>query len=674
MKIKLKIVLSVFGFFMMSCFSQTMAQQKNYPDPDLINTGLKELQKQNPKSTKLTQIATSAGKHKVMLFEAGSEIDASEKTRPAILVVGNPDGNRPLASMAALKLAELVSSDKELLEKFTWYIIANANADAMQSYFDKPWHGNTRNKQEWNDDMDDQTDEDGYNDLNNDGFITKMRVKHPEGEWLSIEGESRLMKKADKSKGEKGVYKVYSEGLDDDGDGEYNEDLPGGTNVNKNFPHLFQSFTADGGIYPGSTPEAEAILRFAYEHPEIAMSFSFGASNFCMTAPKGGRKGEVDLTAIKIPKRYTGMLNADPDKKYSMQEIIEMLEGLVPAGMTVDESMVAGFLGLGAVVNPLKEDLVFYKKYNDEYKEYLKEKGIELKRFDPQKAGDGSYELWAYYHLGIPSFSMDLWSFPKPEEKKKQESGLTPDKIGEMSNDEFLALGEEKIAEFLKATGVPAQFSAKTVMAMVESGKTDTKQISSMLEKMKKPQSDGSGADPKELALLEYSDKVLGGQGFVNWEKYDHPDLGEVEIGGFIPYISTTPDFSMADSILEIQLPWITHLAGEIPLLKIDETKISSLGEDVYQLEVWIGNPSFLSFPIAMGKRNKQPAPAIVELRGDDFMLFSGLKRTPVQSVEGKSSQKVSWIVKADPNTEIQIRLTSKSAGRDEKTIRIAKK
>ncbi|MCK7536580.1 MAG: hypothetical protein MZV63_39160 [Marinilabiliales bacterium] len=59
---------------------------------------------------------------------------------------------------------------------------------------------------------------------------------------MPVEGEPRLMRRADAVKGEKGIYKLYTEGIDDDGDGQYNEDTPGGTNVNINFPHLFKSF------------------------------------------------------------------------------------------------------------------------------------------------------------------------------------------------------------------------------------------------------------------------------------------------------------------------------------------------------------------------------------------------------------------------------------------------
>ena len=59
------------------------------------------------------------------------------------------------------------------------------------------------------------------------------------------------MREGRSKKGEQGIYKLYTEGTDDDADGEYNEDGPGGTNVwILTSLILFKHFTASGGSYP----------------------------------------------------------------------------------------------------------------------------------------------------------------------------------------------------------------------------------------------------------------------------------------------------------------------------------------------------------------------------------------------------------------------------------------
>jgi len=667
----------VLSILLISGLRPLRAQPDEYPDPAQINRSLRALQQSNPAVSEVSLLATSPGNNEVLLLEIGKEIASAEKTNPAILVVGNLEGNRPLASLAALSLAERILDDPLTYAKRTWYIVPAGNPDAASGYFHTPLFENTRNASPHNDDLDEATDEDGFNDLNGDGYMTKMRIIHPEGEWIQVKDEPRLMRRADPAKGEQGIYRIFDEGLDADGDGKYNEDGPGGTNVNINFPHLFRAFDPESGLYPGSSPEGRAILEFAYAHPEIAMTFAFGSTNFCHTPPRGGRRGEVDLNRIEIPERYAEMFGADPDRTYTMEEVIEIVQPMVPEGVTVDESMVAGFLGLGAAVNPLEEDLAFYNMLSEDYRKYLEEKNVKEERFDPDRAKDGSFELWCYYHLGVPVFSMDLWSVPKPAREEKQGSGLSPEQLEKMTSEEFLALGEEKIAAFMEEAGVPEQFSAKEVMASVKGGQTDPAQLAAMVKQMPKEGKDGEGANPKdkanpkEKAMLDYSDQVLGGEGFVHWEKFEHPQLGEVEIGGFVPFTATTPPCSITDSILDLHLPWIFELSERLPSLGIYEILVTPKGAGVYQMEVWVENNSLIPFPTAMGRRNQQPAPAVVLLEGNGYALLSGYPRTPVGDLKGNSRKKLTWLVRADKKTDIRVRLTSKSAGSDQTTVNI---
>ena len=115
------------------------------------------------------------------------------------------------------------------------------NPDVAQAYFSKTRYERRRNGLHMDDDLDDLVDEDGPDDLNKDGLITQIRVKDPEGTMIPDPSDAKLMRKADSKKGEKGIYKIYTEGLDNDGDGLYNEDPPGGVEINRNFPHDFES-------------------------------------------------------------------------------------------------------------------------------------------------------------------------------------------------------------------------------------------------------------------------------------------------------------------------------------------------------------------------------------------------------------------------------------------------
>jgi len=485
-----------------------------------------------------------------------------------------------------------------------------------------------------------------------------------------VEGEPRLMRKADPTKGEKGIYKLYVEGIDNDGDGDFNEDPAGGANIGITFPHLFRPFTATGGRWPGSEPETFAVMKFAIDHPEIAMTFAFGSTNMCLQPPAGGRQGSFDANAIKIPEAMAGRLGADASRTYSMKEIIELVRPLAPPGFEITESIIASFLGLGAVVNPLEEDLKFYKELSEKYKEFLKANKLDAKRLDPPQPKDGSFELWSYYHLGVPTFSMDLWTLPEVKAEEKEKSGITAESLEGMTSDAFVALGEAKITAFLKEVGAPDTIKPAMLLEGVKSGKMTPKQMAGMLKQMPKPK-DASGADPKQKALLAFNDKELQGKGYVTWAPFKHPTLGDVEIGGMVPFTDTTPPATMVKSLLDGQVPWVITLSEKLPQLKVLKSEAKAKGAGVYAITLWVENTGYLPFPTGMGRKNLHVPPAIVTLAGKDVTFLQGRARTTVNAVDGLKNVKLEWLVQVPPTLAgIDVTLESANAGGD--TGRIA--
>ncbi len=346
---------------------------------------------------------------------------------------------------------------------------------------------------------------------------------------------------------------------------------------------------------------------------------------------------------------------------------LDMVRPLVPPGMEVTESLIAGFLGLGAVVNPLDDDLKFYKELSEKFKEFLKAAKLDGKRLDPAPDKDGSFELWAYYHLGLPSFALDFWTLPEVKEEKAADE-ITPDKLEKMTNDEFIALGEEKIDAFLKASGAPDQFKAKQVIEGLKGGMMDTKKMAEMMKQMPKKPSE-EGADPKEKALLAWSDKELGGNGFVAWKPFKHPTLGDIEIGGAVPFADNTPPAKMVEGLVKGQVPWVFEIAKKMARIKIADTAVKRLGVGVYEVKVWIENTGGLPYPTAMGRRNERILPVIVTLGGQGFDIVQGKKRSLVPAVQAHSLQPVTWIVRAGKPVKIEVKAETKIAWGDSRSV-----
>ncbi|MDX1284432.1 MAG: M14 family metallopeptidase [Draconibacterium sp.] len=627
---------------------------------------LKTLQQTNAANSKLHYIATSPGGAPITILEIGS----NRKDAPAIFVGANFEGNVPISTEGALYLAKMLADSVDYTQNVKWYILPQPNPDAAKDFFATVKTGKPVNAYELNYDADNAVSEDGYDDLNGDGLITQIRIKDLEGTYKVSDNDARIMERADAKKGQKGSYIIMTEGLDNDSDGHYNEDVSGGINVGIAFPFLFPTEKVEAGVFPGQTPEVYGLLRFMYDHPEIAMVYTLGSSDFCIAPPKAGRKGGANLQSLKIPERYASMFGADPNKTYTMNEVIELLKPQVPQGMEVTPSLVAGFLGLGAAVNPQDADLAFYKKLSEDYKKYLEAQKVNTEVLASAPTKDGSFELWAYYHLGVPSFAMNLFTIPKVKEEKEKDSDAPKmEDVEKMSADEFVALGEDKIGAFLKANNAPDRFKAKGIIEMMGSGRFTPKQMVGMMKNMPKPKKEGELSE-KDKALLAWSDKHWEGKGFVVWEKVDHPDFDEVEVGGYMPYLESTPKPELIDSLAKTKLPWFLKLSNKLPDIKIAGEKVTDLGAGIYRVEIFVENSGFLPYPTSMGQRNGQPAALVVVFDGDVEFL-EGTARKPVGEIGGNTVKKLSWIIKTDKEPTISVKVESAVFTDDVKQIKI---
>ena len=204
-----------------------------YPDHAALGTALRRLAASHPGETELVTIATSPGGRAVQALRVGAP------GRPALLVVANAFGPHLVGSSIALAAAQalLEAARPGILDSATVWFVPRLNPDAAEAMFSRPTWARTANGMATDDDRDQQVDEDPLDDLNGDGLITEMRLADPNGGWVTDSADPRLLRHADASKGEVGAWTVVSEGRDADDDGRYNEDGPGGTDVNRNFAY-----------------------------------------------------------------------------------------------------------------------------------------------------------------------------------------------------------------------------------------------------------------------------------------------------------------------------------------------------------------------------------------------------------------------------------------------------
>jgi hypothetical protein len=366
-----------------------LSSQYTFPTEKEIEIRLKENARALGSMASVQSIGKSAGGLDLWVI---SLFSGSMSNKPSLLVVAGADGLHPSGSIVSLKiLEELVAlgpdSLKQYLANASLHILPSLNPDALNSYQDKIKMVRRGNATPFDDDRDGDWGEDPYEDLDENGYITQMRVEDSGGEYKKSDWDNRLLVKADYSKGERGSYMLYSEGIDNDKDGKFNEDGKGGVNIDKNFSYNYPIFSEGAGLYQSSEPETRSFLEFLFRNPEIHTVLHIGL--------------------------YDNLTQAE---KY-------------------DEKKVSGRIITGWLEEDAKVSSLLSRKYN----ELL---GIDLEKIHPIVAEEGgSLTPTVYFHSGRFSLATPSWWIPVYEGTlEDQETSKSDKKEKSSKNKEYSLL------------------------------------------------------------------------------------------------------------------------------------------------------------------------------------------------------------------------------------------
>jgi hypothetical protein len=362
-----------------------------YYDNKSLSGRLASLAERNSALVRVESIALSMQKRNVWLVELGKGTRQDRQTRPAMLLVAGIEGNDLIGCSIAVnwieRLVEQYQDDDEitnLLQTTTIYLVPRLDPDAAEHFFADIRFETSTNDKPVDGDHDGLLDEDGPEDLNNDGLITWMRIEDPQGEYILDPNDDRLLMKADYLKSEVGAWRYLPEGVDNDHDEQWNEDGPGGVNFNRNFPYNYKFFAEDAGVHQVSEAETRALADFVVKHPNIGIVMTYGSADNLLNAPKGA---------------------APPGRREPMTEIHE-------------------------------DDAGYYRVMGELYR-----KTFGLKKEIEGSSVPGAFSDWMYFHRGRLSLAAKPWSpavaveLSKPAEKKdkaeeqeQQDSKTEPEK------------------------------------------------------------------------------------------------------------------------------------------------------------------------------------------------------------------------------------------------------
>ncbi len=189
-----------------------------------------------------------------------------------------------------------------------------------------------------------------------------------------------------------------------------------------------------------------------------------------------------------------------------------------------------------------------------------------------------------------------------------------------------------------------------------------------------------------DLKLIKWSDEHCGGQAHVDWKPFMHPQLGQVEIGGWdkMNYWRNPPPQLREREAARFP-KWMTKIALSLPRLELLRTEVRALGPDTWRVRLAVANSGWL--PAYVTKRalqRKTVRGVVFELHlpeGDPSVsLVSGKPRMEGPQLEGHApksslnaflpSREVTadravgeWVVRAPKGTRLALSARADRAG-----------
>jgi hypothetical protein len=588
----------------------------------------------------MKSVGTTLEGREVWMVEVGDPGGAPLDQRPGVLIVGNLEGDHLVGSHLALESLRYVVQNRDLeavqriLTENVLYFFPRLNPDGAEALFASVKANRRTNARPWDEDNDGRMDEDGPEDLNGDGYITVMRVPDPAGRYMIHPEDERVMRRADATKGERGAYKLYTEGTDEDGDGFINEDGPGGVDLDRNFQHAYPYWEGDAGPHMVSEVESRAVMDFAISHRNIAAFLTLGETDNLVTPPDS--RGTLAAAKVLELPGFAVMAN---DTVFDVGVFAVgggggggrrggsrggggggWLRGAQP-GRDNDPSS-----GTRPATTVATGDQVYFKAVSDAYKEIT---GIEA--VPVHRRPEGALFQYGYYHFGVPSFSTPGWGIPKAT---GEGAGGGGDTVG------GARAGARSRAGAQTAPGAGARTAAS--------------------------EGDG-GADVQMLASLDSANI----EAFVDWAPFQHPELGQVEIGGFIPYVTHNPPAARLPELGRKHGEFLVRLAGMLPRVRIADTEVKALGGEVFTITVQVENVGFFPTSTQHGVRSRSVGPTSVQIQVDPDAILTGADKTAsVGVLAGSGSrEEVTWVIRGREGAEVEIKLISQKSGHDSRTL-----
>ena len=160
----------------------------------------------------------------------------------------------------------------------------------------------------------------------------------------------------------------------------------------------------------------------------------------------------------------------------------------------------------------------------------------------------------------------------------------------------------------------------------------------------KKNFTERSFSEEDELLKLKWNDEALNGEAFMPWTPFQHPQLGEVEIGGWHPkYFAQNPWLTRLQDECERNHAFSLKHAAALPEIMIEKLEIRAEEDQIYTITLDLANRGWLPTNVTTKALQLKMVKDITAMISGDFEIITGKDKEKLGQLDGFMFAREGW-------------------------------
>jgi hypothetical protein len=190
------------------------------------------------------------------------------------------------------------------------------------------------------------------------------------------------------------------------------------------------------------------------------------------------------------------------------------------------------------------------------------------------------------------------------------------------------------------------------------------------------PEASGKGEEKTTDAEARIAHGDAVGRGFVAWHRFDHPELGAVEVGGFVHArdFELAPDGDARAALFAAHHRFFVEQAGHGPDVRIRSLTAEALGRGAHRIEAVVVNDGDWPSQVPTADRTRRfSSPRLkLVLQGGATLVGGGDPLVTTQDLEALGGKhELSWIVTGPKGARVRLELTCDPVGTDRREVQL---